>query len=120
MLTEENRKNILHNLIEVISDISDKDYQRRVWIRREGLEIDSFVETVCYFFGVCDPVLDEYRKFKITESQFYLLKKFRNRFKAFSNENDFPEEFIDHIEWDEIREMAKEVLMAFNYNKEIK
>jgi len=117
MLTEEDKKNILNLVLSVISDITDKKYQERIWIRREGPEIDDFIEACCVFFSDCDPMLEKYRDFRITDSQYKILKNFRDRFKTFSNKYDFAEEFIDTPEWDEIREMAKEVLKAFNYKK---
>ncbi len=109
------RKQILVSCLETIKDISDKEYQKRVWIRGEGPEVDDFDEAVCDFFGDGDPIIENYKDFGITESQYYLLKKFRDAFRDFSDENDFPQLFIDTLEWQEITEMAKEVLKVFNF-----
>lgn len=117
MLSEKDKKNILNAVLSVVLDISNKEYQKRVWIRGEGPEIDSFVEAVCNFFGDCDPMLEKYKEFGISDSQYRILQKFRDRFKIFSNANDFPEEFIDIPEWAKIMDMAKEVLKIFNYKK---
>ena len=112
---EINRKQILKSVLDVIKGISDKDYQRRVWINNEGPEWDDFVETVCNFFGDGDEILEHYQDFELTEDQYRILKIFRDNFRIFSKKNDFPELFIDTLEWDEITKMAKEVLKVFNY-----
>lgn len=112
---EIDREQILASVLNTVEGISDKEYQRRVWIRGEGPEVDDLDETCCNFFGDADPLLENYKDFKITEAQYLLLKNFRDKFRIFSNEHDFPEEFINTPEWDKIVEMAKEVLKAFNY-----
>ncbi|NGX45997.1 MAG: hypothetical protein K940chlam2_01178 [Chlamydiae bacterium] len=116
-LSDEDKKYILNEYLRNISDISNKRYQERVWILGEGPEVDDFDESVCHFFDDGDPILKKYRDYNITESQYLLLKQFRDKFKAFSKEHDFPEEFIDTPEWARIMEMANEVLVAFDYKK---
>jgi hypothetical protein len=59
MLTDEARRNIINQHLKNIHHISDKEYQKRVWIRGEGPECDDFDETVNYFFGEMDSILDE-------------------------------------------------------------
>ena len=110
-----NRKQILTSVLETIEGISDKEYQKRVWIQGKGPEVDDFDETCCNFFGDGDPLLKNYKDFGISKSQYLLLKKFRDRLRVFAENNNFPEEFIDAPEWKKIAEMAKEVLKAFNY-----
>ena len=106
---------MLNNLLEVISGISDKEFQKKIWINGEGPEIDDFTETVCKFFDNCEPVLSEYKKCNITDYQYQVLKEFRDKFEIFSDEHSYELLFIDTPEWKEIMEMAKEVLKAFNY-----
>ncbi len=117
MLTDENRRYILTQFLRDISHITDKEYQKRVWIRGEGPECDDFEETCCHFFDDRDPLLEQYKDFNITERQYTILKKFRDEFEVFSDENNWPEEFIDTLEWAQIMKMAKEVLEVFNYPK---
>jgi hypothetical protein len=116
-LTNEAKKDILNFVLELVTDISDKEYQKRVWIRGEGPECIDFTETCCHFLHEGDGVLEKNKDFGITDDQYQQLKEFRDSFRAFSDENDFPEEFIDSPEWAKIMDMAKDVLKAFNYQK---
>ena len=115
MLTDENKRNIIKQHLRNIHHISDKEYQRRVWIRAEGPECDDFDEAVNYFFDDGDPILKNYKDFWITDSQYQILKKFRDKFEVFADDNHWPPFFIDTSEWHQITEMAKEVLQAFDY-----
>ena len=112
-----NRDQIVEMIVRIVSHVSDKDYQRRIWIRGEGPECDDFDETCCNFFGDADPLLENYTDYGITNAQYQILKKFRDQFYEFSRDNDWPSYFIDTPEWTKITEMAKEVLNAFNYSK---
>lgn len=111
------RKQILISVLDTIQCISDKNYQKRVWIRAEGPECDDFTETCCNFFGDCDPLLKNYKDFGISDSQYQILRKFRNVFDDFSGKYHMAQEFIDTLEWDNITKMAREVLQVFHYSK---
>ena len=113
-LSDETRAQILKGFIDIFTRISDKAFQKRIWIRGEGPEVDAFDDTVCDFFVECDSILENYKDFGITETQYELLKKFRDEFEAFSDEHDWPEEFIDTPEWASIIDLAKNVLNAFD------
>jgi hypothetical protein len=117
--TEEEMKSILTEFLRIISHIQDLEYQTRVWIRREGPECQAFDDAVCDFFDIGDSVLDAYKDYGITDSQHDLLMRFRNEYEAFSDENTWPENFIDTPEWAKIMEMAKEILEAFHYQKDL-
>ena len=106
-----NRKQIMEAFIEMIEHISDKEYQKRAWIKGEAADFD---EAVCLFFGESDSILENYKDFGITDTQYKLLKKLRDEFRIFADNNDFPEEFIDTPEWAKIIKMAKEALEVFN------
>ncbi|NGX37736.1 MAG: hypothetical protein K1000chlam2_00898 [Chlamydiae bacterium] len=119
MLTDKDRKQILANFLETIEGISDKEYQKRVWIRGEGPEVDDFTETVCHFFDDGDPILKKYKEYNIIEKQYRLLVQFRKEFESFVDGDRpyLPEEFIDTPEWKQIMSLAKNVLKAFDYQK---
>jgi hypothetical protein len=115
MLRKEVAKRMLSNLLEIISDFSDKDYQKKAWLYGE-LPGTDFDETVCQFIDIGDPILDNYKDCEINNSQYQILKKFRYKIGVFAEENSWPPKFIDTPEWNEITEMAKEVLKAFHYS----
>lgn len=114
---EINKRQILISFLETIQCISDKEYQKRVWIQGEGPEIDDFDETCCNFFGDGDPLLEKYKEFGITESQHRILKQFRDEFRIFSKKHYWPSEFIDTPEWEKVIETARNALRAFDYKK---
>jgi len=116
-LTNEAKRDILDFVLGQVADIADIEYQKRVWIRGEGPEVDDFDETACHFLHEGGGVLEKYTEFEITESQYQQLKNLRDEFRIFADKNDFPEEFIDTPEWAKIMNLAKDVLKAFNYSK---
>ncbi len=120
-LTNEIKKQILKEFIKIFARIADKDYQKRVWIKAEGLECDDFDETSNQLLEAGDAILSDYKEFNISDYQYHLLTKFWKEFTEFSNGprriKYFPEDFVDTPEWEKITEMAKEILKAFNYQK---
>lgn len=116
-LSDKDKKQILEGFIDIFIRISNKEYQKRIWVKGEGPEVDDFDDTVCDFFGECDPILENYKYFGVTDNQYELLIKFRDEFKNFSRKRDLPPDFLDLPEWGKITKMAKEVLKAFNYHK---
>jgi len=116
MLTNDSKKYIVYEYLRIIHHISDKQYQKRAWINGEPPGTD-FDETVCQFADIGDPILENYQDFGITDSQYQILRKFRDVFGAFWEENGWPPKFINTPEWNEITEMAKEVLKYFNYEE---
>lgn len=93
-LSDESKRDILDFMLSLIFAISNKEYQRRVWINAEGPECDDFDDTVCNFLHEGDAIIEKYKDFWITEKQSKLLNLLLNNFRAFSNEHDLPEEFI--------------------------
>jgi len=115
MLTNEEKKQILISVLDTVESISDKEYQKKVWILGKGPEVEDFDEICCNFFGDGDPLLENYKDFGLTKSQYLVLKKFRNIFRTFSNNDYNPYDFIDTPEWQKITEFAKDVLIAFDW-----
>lgn len=112
-----NRQQILSTLLKNIAHLSDEKYQKRVWIEARGPECDSFDELVTYFFDESESIQNGYKEFGITENQRDLLRKFHEKLQSFSDKNDFPQKFISTPEWKKIMQMAKEILVAFNYQE---
>lgn len=116
-MPKEDKKQILNGFLDIFTRISSKEYQKRVWVNGQGPEVDDFDDTVNDFFIECDPILENYKDFGIADNQYGILKKFQNEFRIFSDENNWPEKFIDTPEWENIMHLAREVLKTFNYQK---
>lgn len=113
----------LYSFIENIAHISNEEYQERVWVRAEGPECEDIDDSLCDFFDDGDPILEEYRDFGITETQYKSLMTLREKLDnfidkhgVFSSEKS-TENLIKLPGWKEIREMSKNVLKLFNYQK---
>jgi len=117
MTNREEKNCILSDFLRIISHISDNEYQKRIWILNKGPECQAFDDAVCDFFDLGECIFEDYVGYKITHKQQQILNQFRNEFEKFSDDHDFPEEFIDTPEWAKIMDMAKEVLKAFDYKK---
>lgn len=109
---------ILKSFLDNLWRISNKEYQKRIWIEGRGPEWHDFDEAVCDFFDDGDSIIEKYKDFKITDIQRQLLVHFRDVFEVFSDTHSWAPTFIDTPEWETIMRMAKEVLKAFNYKQE--
>jgi hypothetical protein len=108
------KNHALINLLKIIDDISNKEYQKRVWVDGKGPECDDFDDTVCDFFGIGESIIEKHNILGVTDNQHQLLTAFYYEFRAFSSEHTWSSELIDTPEWTRITEMAKEVLKAFH------
>jgi|GEM_PF-741359 len=115
-ITRKEQHYILKEFLREISHISDKEYQRRVWIRGEGPDFD---EAVCRYSESADFILSESMAYGISEIQLQILLDFHLNYKSFWDENDLPQLFIDTPEWTKITFLAKEVLKAFDSTKSL-
>jgi len=111
--SDEDKKQILEEFLQNIYRISNKEYQNRIWIEGAGPECHDFDEAVNAFFGDGEPILENYQNYGLSQIQYRILKKLRDEFRIFADNNDLPEEFIDTPEWAQIMDSAKEVLKAF-------
>ena len=110
-------------LIRVIRDISDLNYQHKLWI--EGIPglLGSWEETMCSFFDDAD--IDEFLKdltpesnpeFGLSAHQIEELWKLRNIMNNYSDATPKymnPREVLKDPRWHEVVECAKETLKSF-------
>lgn len=104
------REKVLRRLTENLKDMSDIDYQKRVWLRGEGPEVDSYCEFVNTFYPDIENVLENFDDFNLTEQQRIQIARLYNEFDKFKHTYYDEYEFIDSQEWKEIRELAAETL----------
>ncbi len=117
------RQQILEEFLKNIVRLSDEKYQERVWVRAEGPECNDIDDAVVDFFDDGNPILEKYKGYGISESQYSLLmtlhqklRKFTDTFGVYSPEKSTAK-LIQFPQWQEIRDVSKKVLKAFNFNK---
>jgi len=113
----------LCSFVENIAHISNVEYQKRVWVKNEGPECEDIDDAVCDFFDDGDPILENYKDFGITETQYKVLMTLRRKLDNFIDEygvfapEESTERLIELPQWQEIREISKRVLKDFNFKK---
>ena len=119
-----NRTEILEGFLTNIYRFSDKEYQERVWIRAEGPEWDHPEESYNCFADSYEPIFEEYEKYNFSEKQYKLIQKlkdklyeFRKKFPDILNPSTLEDlkKTMDLPEWQNIRNLAKEILESFDY-----
>lgn len=119
-----NRKQILDSFLENIACLSDEKYQERVWVRAEGPECDDIDDTICDFFDDGDPIMQKYKDYGISDTQFQSLIKLHKKLKIFKDTYDVYSQFkstetlLKLPQWKEIRTLAKKVLHSFSSKKQ--
>jgi hypothetical protein len=110
----------LKKLISVVKDISDKEYQERVWLRGEGPEVDSWEEMICRFFDDYDGdnfVDNHMAPAGLSENQQQSLRSFRDELDAYSEriKDDYSlQTILNDPDWQRIRDVtAKQTLQCF-------
>lgn len=73
------RKQILESFLDNLYRISNKEYQKRIWIDGKGPECHDFDEAVCDFFQDGDGIIQNYKDFGVTDKQYKLLVKISRR-----------------------------------------
>ena len=114
--------NILNELLGVIYNISDVEYQERVWVKGLGPECSSFEETMCNFFDDynAEEIVGNYKDYGVAQKQFKILLKFYNMLRYYSDKTSEivnNQEVLSDPEWHKIQKMAKKVLKSFNYKR---
>jgi len=105
-------------LQNAISTLSDEDYQRRVWFRWEGPEVNSYLDTVTYLISKCDLLFKDPTYLEcLGEDNYHLLKKLYDLVIEHLNDvedrmsaDDLKEEdLVNDPKWHEIQSIAKEL-----------
>lgn len=115
-LTNAHKKYCLRSFLEVIADIANEEFQKRIWICTEGPECADYSETMNHFADLGEPIIEDYEKFNVSKTQHNLLEELRDHLDAFSPKpHSQSEEFISSPEWQKIIKMAQRVMNAFHY-----
>jgi hypothetical protein len=118
-MNDEDRKNIIRQLLNRVYGVSSQEYQERVWIKGLGPQCDSYDETVCEFFDTAADVIKNYREFRLTEYERDVLKEFWDKWRKFEDDDFFFSaefyEFMHTPEWKNIMKKAQDVIKAFKF-----
>jgi hypothetical protein len=105
---------VVSSLLEKIAYLSDKNYQLKIWINREGPQVNSFDETVNFFYDLSEIVCEKYKTLNLSENQLTLLKNFQKVLDPFIEmEEEFSKEILNSCDSGALTKQAKEVLKAF-------
>ncbi|MEI8300775.1 MAG: hypothetical protein WCG10_04085 [Chlamydiota bacterium] len=117
------RAQILEEFLKNIGCIADEQYQQRVWVRAEGPECNDIHDAVCDFFDDGNPILEKYQDYGITSSQLNALWTLHRELSEFTdmegvcNPYKSTEKLVQMPKWQEIRNLAKQVLEEFNFHQ---
>ena len=112
---------ILKGLLGVIWEISDVDFQYRIWIEGSGPEVSSFTEAICGFFDDFNAkeLVDHPKAYSLSPLQHLKLSELYNALRAYSDDTPgiLDIEVVQDPQWYTIRNLAKETLLAFDFQK---
>ena len=114
------RRQILEGFLKNIVRLSDEKYQERVWVRAEGPECNDIDDAVCDFFDDGNPILEKYKEYEISESQYKLLMTLYSKLRTFTDTfgvysaTKSTEQLIKLQQWQEIKEISKRVIITFD------
>lgn len=77
---------VLNFLRDVVETLADVDYQKRVWVKGEGPECDSFDETINDFFYYYESIVKRKEIREIKENEIQLIKKLKNEIDTFDTD----------------------------------
>lgn len=99
------KKNVwIENIRSCLEEISDLEFQSRVWVRGEGSEVSSFTELICRlyddfhfddFISTCGPMKKDFEEFSKKISSF-----------IDKNQTLSDKDIIGHPEWIAISKLS--------------
>ncbi len=118
MLNKSIKLKIVQSLLEVIKNISDAEYQHRIWIK--ALEpLSDFDETMCHFFDDLNAkeIVEHPQEYGLSLFQYEKLLELYNALRIYSDDTPgiLETEVMQDPRWHKIRTLAKETLLVFNY-----
>lgn len=114
------QEGVLKRFLNTIFEISDLEFQEKIWIKGLGPECSSFEEAICDFFDDGEPIIEKYKTFNINNIQYQKINILNDKLRKFLDKTPalvHEENIIFDPEWIEIRKLAKDVLKAFDYKK---
>jgi hypothetical protein len=107
----------LQNILSVVQNFADAEYQERVWIRGEGPEVDSLVEAYCGIFDDYDLegfIFHCVQNSWLSGDQLNCLRLLRDALNEFRFDDQQPDKIaIGDPAWTIVRELAASTLEKF-------
>ena len=105
------------NVLSAVKEISDEEYQTRVWLKGVGPEVSSFEEAINRLFDdyLVDRFIVEYRK---QHGDVFWLERLIDLTTALEDYSDatprqvFPSDVLKDPRWRGVRELAQTVLRS--------
>lgn len=111
----------LDPMMNIFSMLANREFQERVWVDGSDSQVGSYRLVLESYFSIASKVLKNPRKYEITDIQYEVLKKFHEEFETITNihKDIWFGYLIETPEWNKIVQMAQEILISFNYKKDI-
>ena len=113
------RKTWLERILGAIRDLSDADYQERVWVRGRGPEADSSTEAVCRLlddYDLAGFLAEGGRQRWLSDDQLAALRAFEvalDKYLAPDDDRIDDAVRIASPDWQELRKRAQRTLATF-------
>lgn len=119
------QEEIINGILSIIENISNSQFQQKAWVEKKVHYFAFFEESMHQLFDDYEfsDVLANYKNYDISNKQYKILNKFYEMLDCYSDEKMSssqtvdPKEILADPRWHEIQNIAKEVLIAFNYRK---
>jgi len=105
----------LENIRSMLREFADAEYQVRVWVTGEGLEVSSYSDAICGLFD--DYGFDEFLSFSsdqylLNKEQIGALEIFRDAINEFNDTQprESDEEIVQNPRWADVRAKASAAL----------
>lgn len=90
-------------LINSIESLKDEEYQKRVWFRAEGPEVDSYEDSIIHFLTYSHHILNDPSAINfIGEDRYNLIKKLNKLIRMHLNSSQSKMEDVDCLEEEEL------------------
>jgi len=113
------KENVLAEIVSLLGEFADGEYQKRVWLEGRGPEVSSFVDATIAFISGCEidhVITVEWTEWGLPTEAVEPLKRFRQRlggYLAIVGSDPPIAEVLPDPRWNEIRQLAQRALDGF-------
>lgn len=108
------KNNWIKNIYSCIKEISDENFQQKIWVNALGPEVSSYTEIMCMLYDdfKFDEFIQNKKELAIPEELFNLLVKLNDMINQYQ-EKDSDKEIINDPKWHEIVLLAKDIIKIY-------